>query len=1397
MLARRRLRLVVALAILSPLAVLAVPNASASLYHFYDGVGDPPPNYPTGGSAVAIFNGLWGAQNFQASASYIFTRAAVWVQDTPPTGDNATLEVRPDNAGNPNMAGPPMASATTLAGASYGWVNFTFPSGVQLTAGTIYWVVLKSSVPTNGQGWNWWNTRNNNLIPPPGVPGKQSNNQGASWGNAPGDFELRTFGYQETNIALGVAVDRVRSLSGDVLTYTLWFNNTGTEVANKVWINDTIPGGLTYLSDNASTIGGVKTGNYNWTFANVAQGSHYFILRARVNDYLAPGLSLSNRARLNYTDFTGAARPGSTASATTVVNLGTKTLNMVWGASDALSTIPPSTTTVVGVVVAKNTQHDWVQAPALAGAFHMRGEATVYLVADSGGHPSETLNVTLLDANNLGSFSPIASSQKGVTFGGPGWQTLTPFTYAGINYTLAVGHSLVLRILNLGGDTVTFATNSTAYKTRVDVVTDTYVAVSAIDIQDQNGVRGSFVYNDTMVVQANVSDPLGAADIRGAKINITDALGAVQVSGSPMTLMSTDPSPRPLWRLYKYSYSIPYLAADGVYSVRITASETNGVATNRSAYPVVRNALFALVKVVNNPAPRQGDIVVYTLYFNNSATGVSPRVWINDTLPSGLAYLSDNASASGGVRTGNYNWSFTNVAPGPHSFWVRAQVLALVPGGTALLNRASLAYLDPKANLQGPARTSASSVVRGPRVDLGLAASKSAYNRAEVVRYIVFFNNTGNELARNVTLDIAIPLALLYQGDSAATTGFLASRSLIGNRLRLQFNNVSVGTHSFVVNATVSPAALGGTPLPGTAYGNYTDAFTGSYPSLVARATPLLIGPRISLTLRVGKPTANPGDTLTYALWVNNTGANIEAAPDLWLWAYVDNATDLAATPPGAVFDAGLHRLAWHLTNVPVGYQGLLRWNATVHLGLAPAQNLVCSAVGLYTDSVGNLAPSMAAPATSVLTAPRFLVSSVGANPYAASGSSLFVRVNYTNTGNGLARWVWINLSIDRSLSYAGQEAEVGTLKINGTRLQWRFGNVTPGPHALGVFLTAGIILVEGRQLNITGTLDFLDGNGNHLARDPLPLVYVATQAPVLSVAIGADRGRVQGGQIVNFTVTLSNRGSSAALLLWVNDTLDRSVKYLDDDSGRIPLRAIDGNRELLSWALGPLAPGEVRNFTIKVQVEVGTAIGTIISNYVGVEHTDGLGQGRVGLRSNTVTIELTTVVGIPEILGFWLPVAAAVALGVLALFLVLRPRGQIMEMFLVSYGGLLMAHLSNTLTPDRDRDILASMLTAIQDFIREAFAKSKEGPLRQMDFGQHRILIQRGAYSYLAVVTRGRTPVGLPKRMKATLGKIEGGFKEVMARWGGDTAEMAGADDLLSEGLLGGGILKRLLHRP
>jgi len=126
-------------------------------------------------------------------------------------------------------------------------------------------------------------------------------------------------------------------------------------------------------------------------------------------------------------------------------------------------------------------------------------------------------------------------------------------------------------------------------------------------------------------------------------------------------------------------------------------------------------------------------------------------------------------------------------------------------------------------------------------------------------------------------------------------------------------------------------------------------------------------------------------------------------------------------------------------------------------------------------------------------------------------------------------------------------------------------------------------------------------------------------------------------------------------------------------------------------------------------------------------------------------------------------------------------------EIFLVHEAGILMAHATRRLKPDQDDAILSAMLVAIQSFVHESFKDEADTHLREIAFGQRRILIDRGEHVLLAVMLADDIDVS-PEDMERTRGEmkevilaVESRYAEVLEEWDGFVERFRGARDIIS----------------
>jgi hypothetical protein len=121
----------------------------------------------------------------------------------------------------------------------------------------------------------------------------------------------------------------------------------------------------------------------------------------------------------------------------------------------------------------------------------------------------------------------------------------------------------------------------------------------------------------------------------------------------------------------------------------------------------------------------------------------------------------------------------------------------------------------------------------------------------------------------------------------------------------------------------------------------------------------------------------------------------------------------------------------------------------------------------------------------------------------------------------------------------------------------------------------------------------------------------------------------------------------------------------------------------------------------------------------------------------------------------------------------------EVEDVFVISRGGLLLAHQSPKGGIAKDRDAVAGMLAAIQAFVREAVTDS--APLRRLEVGNRKVLIEGGREIYIAAVISGQETPGLVRELQSFIWKAENKFGDLIAVWDGSVEKLASLQSLTS----------------
>jgi OOP family OmpA-OmpF porin len=115
---------------------------------------------------------------------------------------------------------------------------------------------------------------------------------------------------------------------------------------------------------------------------------------------------------------------------------------------------------------------------------------------------------------------------------------------------------------------------------------------------------------------------------------------------------------------------------------------------------------------------------------------------------------------------------------------------------------------------------------------------------------------------------------------------------------------------------------------------------------------------------------------------------------------------------------------------------------------------------------------------------------------------------------------------------------------------------------------------------------------------------------------------------------------------------------------------------------------------------------------------------------------------------------------------------------------GLLLEHVSAPDLASPDADLISSMLTAIQDFVRDSFEAAEpgfQGPtLRTFSVGDHTVQVEAGPRALLAVVIRGNAPDEVLRKQQDALETVHLEFATPLAEFNGDSTPFLPARPLL-----------------
>jgi uncharacterized repeat protein (TIGR01451 family) len=587
-----------------------------------------------------------------------------------------------------------------------------------------------------------------------------------------------------------------------------------------------------------------------------------------------------------------------------------------------------------------------------------------------------------------------------------------------------------------------------------------------------------------------------------------------------------------------------------------------------------------------------GDMVTCTLFFNNTGTNNSSTVWINVTIPLGLTYSADNSALEGGMKTGNYNWTFTFVSVGNHSFDIFLIMSSNVLDGQLITIDANLNYLDEFTNPMPPSSTFDTITARRSVLSVSKTSQTFEISPGQIYNYTIIFQNTGSVNATEVLINDTLPGELMYVTDSAASIGGITM-----GVMNWSFSDVA-GPLSFDLTVRALTNLTDGLMVDNRLTLYYRNRNFIWFPAEAATNTTKVVAPiGFTFTKTVDKGTAAPGELLNYTLSVSNTG--LANAKEVWVNDTIPSGTNYTSSSPQCTYFVN-NTCTWVMLDLAPGSYPL-HLNVTVNTTATIGSIIANTAYIDYTDSMGMPLGNLSSNDTTTVQDSYLSLILRSGGLTSTPFDSLDIDILIRNRSPLPSLKAWLNVTFPQEIRYVTDNATV----IGGSRTgfnRWEFNDVAQGNHSFTITSEIFMDTADGEELVVDIQLDHTNVTG---ARLPTinDGITITIRAPVITPQLTSDKGDYRTSETPAVTIHLNNTGSDTASDVRVELSVPSSVGYLDDTSSTIG-GVHEGDFEFM---ISDLDPG-IHSFDIYFDIG-GVADDTDIEVWLYVNYTDSTGD--------------------------------------------------------------------------------------------------------------------------------------------------------------------------------------------
>ena len=945
----------------------------------------------------------------------------------------------------------------------------------------------------------------------------------------------------ETDIALTKVANNLTPNEGDSVVYTITVENKGPSTATNLEIKDVLPAGLTYVSALPTA------GNWNgsiWSMPNLISGQTERIFITVTVDFGTAGQILRN------------------------------TISNSQDQLDTNITLDDLEESIV--VKAANL----VTIKSVDNSTPTEGDTVTYSITVSNNGPSDATNISLVD-NLPNGVTYISDNSGGAYNNGSGIWTLG-------NIANGASTNIQIQATVDSGTSATTITNKTSSAKGLE--SD---PTSVGDILEAS----IFVNNTTDIVLTKVVD--NATPNEGDEIYFTITVenkGPIDASNliiddilpSGLTYVSGIASEGiwtyPQWDLQRLDVGVAETLLLKVLVDSGTSGNSiiNSISNSQDQFDAnitiddddetinVTLSDLVTVKTVNNTTPSEGEVVVYSIEVTNNGPNNATNISLEDHLPNGLTYINDDA-------LGNYNfgsgiWNIGDIqSNSTKTLKIEAQV-DLGTAGTTITNITTAAsgdQTDPTNT--GDVLDASMYIDNETDIVLTKTVNNNLPDEGDEIVYTITVTNNGPIRATNVSISDVLPSGLTYVSGVASFGVWSFPDWTI--------STLDIGaTETLLVRAIVDL---------GTAGQTLTNAISNSQDQLDTNVTlddaieTISVSSSDLVTVKtVDTISPSEGDTISYMLTVTNNGPN--NATNVSLVDNLPSGVTYVSDNSSGAYNSGSG--IWTLADILNGGSASLIIDALVDAGTAgtTVTNSTKAASGDQADS--STAGDVLDASIYIDNETDIVLTKTVSNNLPDEGDEIVYTIKVSNNGGVAATNLVIEDVLPSGLTYVQGVPTEGIWSAP----QWNIGALDKGVTETLLLRVKVALGTSGSSYTNTigNSQDQLDTNATLDDASETITVSSSDLVTLKSVNIGAP----SEGDIISYTLTVTNNGPNNATNVSLVDNLPNGVTYVSDDS----LGAY--NRGSGIWTLGDILNGGSASLIIQASVDVGSA-GTIVTN--------------------------------------------------------------------------------------------------------------------------------------------------------------------------------------------------------